>query len=59
MTVKELRNKLTAFPDDMEVAIFAEPNGNYYNFRVDIDEDFTILNNEVCIFASEAEINYA
>lgn len=59
MTVKELRDKLAAFPDDMEVAVFAEPNGNYCNFRVDIDEDFTILDNEVCIFACEAEIDYA
>ena len=58
MTVKELRNKLATFPDDMEVAVFAEPNGNYCNFRVNIDEDFSILNDEVCIFASEAEIDY-
>ena len=55
MTVKELKERLAEFPDDMKVVVSAEPNGNYCNFRADIDEDLMFFDNEVVLSAIEGK----
>ena len=55
MTVKELKERLAEFPDDMEVVVSAEPNGNYCNFLADIDEDLMFFDNEVVLSAIEGK----
>lgn len=40
MTVKELREALAKFPDDMEVIIKCSPVGNYCDFNAYPDADF-------------------
>ena len=55
MTVKELKERLAEFPDDMEVVVSAEPNGNYCNFLADIDEDLMFFDNEVVLTATEGK----
>ena len=55
MTVKELKERLAEFPDDMKVVVSAEPNGNYYNFLADIDEDLMFFDNEVVLSAIEGK----
>lgn len=39
LTVKELREKLANFPDDMEVVFACAPSGNYCNFTARPDAD--------------------
>ena len=55
MTVKELKERLAEFPDDMKVVVSTEPNGNYYNFLADIDEDLMFFDNEVVLTATEGK----